>query len=377
MSRERSRIPSLLLLSTLLSTLHGGLPPCGMASPDFEAGHPAASSMPLSSDRDAASFGPAPRGADGRFENPVGPLSHGSLGVRLSFFARRLGGFFRGRSGAPERVPNDGVFVRENARHSVPSVTWIGHSTLLVQMDHVSFLTDPIWSQKPSPISFLGPRRFVAPGLALEDLPPIDFVIVSHNHYDHLDLPTLRALAERDPETHFLVPLGNAALLRGEGIARVTELDWGQTVEYEGVEIHCLPAQHWSKRGLRDDDRALWSSWAVRGAERRFFFAGDTGYFDGFARIGEALGPFDLVAMPIGAYEPVRMMRASHLNPEEAVQAGVELAGSRVMAMHFGTFDLSDEPLDEPPRRFRAAAAASPIEAGSAWLLRIGETRRF
>ncbi len=322
-------------------------------------------------------LGPAPRDADGLFLNPTGRLSHGSFGVRFPFFLRRFAGFFRSRPGAPDRVPNDGALLRENARHSKPTLTWVGHSTLLVQMDHVTFLTDPIWSEKPSPISFLGPRRFVSPGLALEDLPPIDFVVVSHNHYDHLDLPTLRALAERDPETLFLVPQGNADLLRAEGIERVMELDWGDVVERSGVTIRCLPAQHWSKRGLGDDDESLWSSWMVEGPVRKFFFAGDTGYFDGFERIGAAHGPFDLVAVPIGAYEPARMMRASHMDPEEAVQAAIDLRARQAVAMHFGTFDLSDEPLDEPPRRFRAAAHAGPLGGGAAWVLRIGETRFF
>ena len=170
---------------------------------------------------EADRLGPAPRDADGRFTNPGGDSSHGSFGVRFPFFLRRFGGFFRGRPGVPIRIDNDGAFLRENAMHSAPTVTWVGHATLLVQMDHVTFLTDPIWSDKPSPISFLGPRRFVSPGVALEDLPPIDFVVISHNHYDHLDLPTLAALAERDPKTRFLVPLGNARLLRNAGIERV------------------------------------------------------------------------------------------------------------------------------------------------------------
>jgi N-acyl-phosphatidylethanolamine-hydrolysing phospholipase D len=274
-------------------------------------------------------------------------------------------------------VDNDGAFLRDNARQSVPTVTWIGHGTLLVQMDRVTFLTDPIWSDKPSPLSFAGPRRFVAPGLALEDLPPIDFVVVSHNHYDHLDLPTLVALAERDPETRFLVPLANAELLRKNGIANVEELDWGDVREHEGVVVHCLPARHWSQRGVGDRRRALWSSWAVTGPTRRFYFAGDTGYFDGFARISKALGPFELAALPIGAYLPVKMMQQAHLNPEEAVQAAVDLRAQRALAMHFGTFDLSDEPLDEPPRRFREGAAAGPLGADRAWVMRIGEMREF
>jgi len=325
----------------------------------------------------AGALGPAPRDADGRFANPDGPLSHGSIAVRFPFFLRRIAGSFRDRPGAPAQLANDGAFLRENARHSVPTATWIGHATLLVQMDHVTFLTDPIWSDTASPVSFAGPRRFVPPGLALEDLPPIDFVLVSHNHYDHLDLATLVALAERDPETRFFVPLANADLLRERGIANVEELDWGEARGHAGVLVHCLPARHWSRRGVGDQGRALWSSWAVSGPERRFYFAGDTGYFDGFALIADALGPFDLAAVPIGAYRPVKMMQEAHLNPEEAVQAVLDLRAQRALAMHFGTFDLSDEPLDEPPRRFRDAAATSALGADDAWVLRIGETREF
>jgi N-acyl-phosphatidylethanolamine-hydrolysing phospholipase D len=323
-------------------------------------------------------FVPAPRDAEGRFTNGRGALSHGGLDVRLPFFLRRIASPFRSDDGAPTRTDNDGAFLRENARHSVPTVTWIGHSTLLVQMAHLTFLTDPIWSDTPSPISFLGPKRFVDPGVAIDDLPPIDFVVVSHNHYDHLDLPTLRALARRRPATRFVVPLGNAELLREEGIENVTELDWGGVHAVGGVTIHCLPAQHWSKRGIGDDRQALWASWAVIGPERRFYFSGDSGYFDGFARIGEALGPFDLAAVAIGAYEPKAMMRASHLDPEEAVRAAVELRAARAVAIHFGTFDLSDEPLDEPPRRFlEAAATRSALAGGAAWILDVGETRAF
>jgi N-acyl-phosphatidylethanolamine-hydrolysing phospholipase D len=322
-------------------------------------------------------LGPAPRDADGRFSSHAVTLGQGSLGVRFPFFLRRVAGAFRTRPGAPARRANDGAFLRENARHSLPTVTWIGHATLLVQMDHVTFLTDPIWSDTASPISFAGPRRFVAPGIAIADLPPIDFVLISHNHYDHLDLATLEQLAERDPKTRFYVPLENGALLRKRGVSNVAELDWGDVRKQTGVTIHCLPSQHWSKRGANDDRKALWSSWAVTGPERRFYFAGDTGYFDGFARIAAELAPFDLAAVPIGAYEPKAMMHASHLNPEEAIRAAVDLGARRALAMHFGTFDLSDEPLDEPPRRFRAAAEQQGLGSETAWVLRIGEMRTF
>ena len=322
-------------------------------------------------------FAGAPRGDNGRFTNIGGDIGHGTFRVRFPFFMRRLGTYFRDGDGAPELVANDGAFLRENALHSVPTVTWVGHATLLVQLEHVTFLTDPIWSDSPSPVPFLGPGRYVEPGLAIDDLPPVDFVLISHNHYDHLDLPTLRSLAERNPETLFYVPLGNASLLREQGIDKVEELDWGQTAVYKGVTIHCLPSQHWSKRTLTDDHEALWSSWAVTGTERRFYFAGDTGYFPGFRAIGNRLGPFDLAALPIGAYAPRAMMRESHMNPEEALLAAVDLQASRALAIHFGTFDLSDEPLAEPPLRFRNAARKSDLGEEAAWVFAIGETRQF
>jgi N-acyl-phosphatidylethanolamine-hydrolysing phospholipase D len=326
---------------------------------------------------DLSSLGPAPRDARGRFVNAVGELPRGSFSVHFPFFLRRVAGSFRTRPGAPAKAANDGAFLRANAKHSTPTVTWIGHATLLVQMDHVTFLTDPIWAKTASPLAFAGPRRFVAPGLTIEELPAIDFVVVSHNHFDHLDLSSLVALSERDAATRFYVPLGNGALLRENGIANVTELDWGESREQGAVRIVCLPAQHWSKRGLNDDNKALWSSWAVVGPERRFYFAGDTGYFDGFAKIAETFGSFDLAAVPIGAYEPAAMMRASHMTPEQAFRAALDLRARRALAMHYGTFDLSDEPLDEPPRRFLEAATQQGHDSESAWMLSIGETRLF
>ena len=322
-------------------------------------------------------FSGAPRNDDGRFTNIVGDIGHGTAGIRVPFMLRRLGTYFRDGDGAPEWVANDGAFLRENARHSIPTVTWIGHATLLVQVEHVTFLTDPTWSNRPSPVPLIGPKRYVKPGLEMENLPPIDFVVISHNHYDHLDLPTLRALEKLNPEVEFFVPVGNGDLLRQQGLEHVTELDWGQSTNYKGATIHCLPSQHWSKRSLRDTQKALWSSWAVTGDQRRFYFAGDTGYFPGFKAIGQRLGPFDLVAVPIGAYEPRAMMRESHMNPEEAVDAAQDLGASRAVAIHFGTFDLSDEPLAEPPLRFKNAASSQALGEDNAWVLNIGETREF
>ena len=320
-------------------------------------------------------FESAPRDNQGRFTNQNGELSHGSLPVRLGFYLRRFGTLFRSDNGAPERVTNEGAFLRDNS--TVPTVTWIGHATLLVQMQGISFLTDPIWSQTPSPLPPVGPSRWVDPGMAIEDLPVIDFVVISHNHFDHLDLPTLRKLAARNPDTIFFVPLGNADLLIENGISQVQELDWGQTARYNNIQVHCLPTQHWSKRNLSDTRKSLWASWAVIGSEKRFYFAGDTGYFAGFKQIGAKLGPFDLAAVPIGAYEPHAMMAETHMNPEEAVQVALDVQADTALAIHFGTFDLSDEPLSEPPLRFKTAAKETILGADKSWVMDIGETRKF
>jgi N-acyl-phosphatidylethanolamine-hydrolysing phospholipase D len=318
-------------------------------------------------------LGPAPRDAAGRFRNPDGAGPGAPLSVTLPFFARRVFGLLRSPAGAPERVPDA---LEELAHHSDATVTWIGHATVLVRQGDVRWLTDPNWSERAGPGGPFGARRFVAPGLALAELPPLDFVVISHNHYDHLDLPTLVELHRLQPDVPFLVPLGNGALLREEGIGDVRELDWGESQEIRSVRVECLPSQHWSRRSPFDANAALWSSWAVIGAGRRVYFSGDTGAFPGFATIGRRLGPFDLALLPIGAYAPEAMMRAVHLNPEEAVEAGRALAAQRVLAIHWGTFDLTDEPIGEPPERFRRAAQAAGL-GDRGWVFRIGETRAF
>jgi len=315
---------------------------------------------------------------EGGFRNPGGLAGHGqaSPSITFPFFLRRIASSFsRSTRDIPAKVSNDGRFLRENAAASVPTVTWVGHSTLLVQMAHMTFLTDPIWSPTASPIAGMGPRRFLEPGLAMEDLPRIDFVVVSHNHYDHMDLETLRLLAKNG--ARIFVPLGNAQTLHSAGIDGVEELDWWESRAVGQVEVHCVPARHWSRRGLFDEDRALWSGWVVVASDRRFYFAGDTGFFDGFSGIGERLGPFDLAALPIGAYEPQAMMAPAHLSPEEAVEAAVSLGASRTIAVHFGTFDLSDEPIGEPPKRFRAASDIAGRGQEVDWVLSVGETRMW
>jgi L-ascorbate metabolism protein UlaG (beta-lactamase superfamily) len=279
---------------------------------------------------------------------------------------------------APRRValpvaPNDGRSLRENA--AAATVTWIGHSTLLVQVDGVNLLTDPQWSERASPWSFAGPSRVMPPGLRFEDLPPIDVVLISHDHYDHLDLPTVRRLwAAHRPR--FVAPLGFRAWFAELGIDAVDELDWWETRAIKGLTLVCLPAQHWSARTPWDENRRLWSGWAVLGRDRRLYFAGDTGYYAPLLQeIGRRLGPFDVGALPIGAYMPRAMMGASHLMPEEALQAFDDVRARRLVPIHWGTFDLAHEPLDEPRSRLEAEGRRRGLDPERLWILHHGETR--
>ncbi len=304
-----------------------------------------------------------------RFHNPVEPPDPPSAGVRAGLWLRKIWTSFAPRPGAAPRVPYDRAAIARN-----PSLTWIGHSTFLVRMDGVTFLTDPIFSDRAGPVSFAGPRRAVPPGVPLDSLPAVDFVLLSHDHYDHADLPSVKRLAERGAS--FVVPLGMGELVREAG-GEAIELDWWGEVTLAGVRIHCVPAQHQGGRSLGDRGQRLWAGWVVVGATRRFYHAGDTGYGAEFGAVGERLGPIDLAAVPIGAYRPAEMMRYVHTTPEEALSIGMDVGARRVVAMHFGTFDLADEPLDEPPRRFQAEAGRLGLGPDRAWILNIGETREW
>jgi N-acyl-phosphatidylethanolamine-hydrolysing phospholipase D len=293
----------------------------------------------------------------------------GGVSEALPFFARRMWASIFPRPGAAPRVPFDAA-----ALHSDPAVTWIGHATLLVRMEGATFLTDPMFSRRASPLPFAGPRRLVEPGVPLSDLPKIDFVVLSHDHYDHTDARSIRVLAARG--TPFVVPTGMGALVRGWG-AQATELGWWERTTVGPLRIHCVPARHFSGRSLTDRNRRLWSGWVIEGDTRRFYFAGDTAFFPGFGEIGQRLGPPDLAAMPIGAYLPQVIMKPVHVTPEEALRGATEAGAKRVLGMHFGTFDLTDEPLDEPPARFRAEATRLGLAEDRAWVLKVGETRAW
>lgn len=271
---------------------------------------------------------------------------------------------------------NDPAWLRAN-REQI-TLTWVGHATFLLQVGGLNILTDPQFSERASPFAFMGPQRIMPPGLALEELPPIDVVIVSHNHYDHLDLPSLRRLDRQWAPGHrprFFVPLGNAPLLAGEGIDDVVELDWWEQATFRGLALHAVPVQHFSARTLFDRNEALWAGWVLEHPRLRFFFTGDTGYSADFLEIGARLGPMDLSAIAIGHYAPRWFMEAMHVNPEEAVRVHKDVRSRFSVGMHWGTFPLTDEPLDEPPRRLAAAAQAAHLAPGSFIVMQHGETR--
>jgi len=270
---------------------------------------------------------------------------------------------------------NDPKFLQQNRQQ--PTLTWIGHSTFLLQFDGTNILTDPHCSERASPVSFAGPRRKTPAGLALEELPPIDIVVISHNHYDHLDEETVQRLYERQKERppRFFVPLGVRAFFADRGIGGVVEMDWWDSLTLQDWTIHAVPVQHFSGRSLFDRNETLWAGWVLEHPEFKFFFAGDTGYSKDFRDLGTRLGPFDLAAIPIGAYEPRWFMSAVHVDPEQAVKIHQDVGARYSVGMHWGTFMLADEDMDEPPRRLTVALAAAGIPQERFFVMRHGDTR--
>jgi len=285
-------------------------------------------------------------------------------------------------------------FIGQNAlagAEMIPAVTWIGHATVLVQASGLTVLTDPIFSTRASPVQFLGPARAQKPGIAIEELPHIDVVVISHNHYDHLDRASVTALAgQAGGEPLFLVPLGLKAWLGRLGVTRAVELDWwGSHVheqECRRVEFHFTPVQHWSGRSLTDRNKTLWGGWAVLGADFHWYFSGDTGYSQDFAdtrrkfaerQTPERGGGFDIALIAVGACLPRWFMQQQHVDPLEAVQVHLDLGAKRSVGVHWGTFALADDPLDHPLHEMAGARSAKGVDEESFYLLPIGGTRRL
>jgi L-ascorbate metabolism protein UlaG (beta-lactamase superfamily) len=294
------------------------------------------------------SDGGFPKHFDGRrFYNPGAPQARPFLDVLRWKLSSR-----------PEPSP---AFISDVQQSTPPRrvessqlrITLVNHSTVLIQQRAANILTDPIWSKRAGPVSWLGPRRRRKPGVRMEDLPDIDAVLISHNHYDHLDLRTLRQIAARGRST-FIVAASGACLLRSEKVEPVYELDWGESLTLSGFNVHCVPALHFSARGILDRNKTLWCGYAIEFRERLVYFAGDTAFGDHFAQVRNNFGRPDFALLPIGAYEPRWFMSPVHMAPEEAVRAHEILGAKTSIAIHHGTFQLADDGIDTPQRQLMA-----------------------
>lgn len=293
--------------------------------------------------------GPVSGNFDGKRFRSAEPMD-GRFGSFLRWITNRDRGFWRDFTDTPPGPPPP-----ERVRSGALRATFVNHSTVLLQMDGLNFLSDPVWSERISPVSFAGPRRHRPPGLRFEDLPPIDAVLVSHNHYDHMDLETLRRLSRAHRPAVF-VGLGNAAYLTRRGVPRAMDRDWWQSASITPeVTVTAVPARHFSSRSLTDRDRTLWCGWVVTGPSGSFYFAGDTGWGAHFEAIGKRFPDLSLALLPIGAYRPRWFMAPAHIDPEDAVRAHETLGARESVAIHFGTFEQADDGELEPLVDLKAA----------------------
>jgi L-ascorbate metabolism protein UlaG (beta-lactamase superfamily) len=278
-------------------------------------------------------------------------------------------------------IPADHALSMEESLSLYNSITedkisWLGHASFLINISDVTILTDPFLTGFASPVPWVGPKRIVDPGISIENLPPIDVVLVSHSHYDHLDDRTIRSLRNKE-KIHVVVPLGLKSFFEKRGYKKVTELDWGGSIRVENIKITSHPAVHDSARSISDHNKTLWSSWVIESPIKRLLFIGDTGYSQSvYSRIGEQYGSFDYAIIPIGAYEPRELMWMSHVTPEEAVSIGSDLRAHTLIASHWGTVSsLSDEPMFEPQKRFKKSAVSNGFHERNLWVMKVGEAR--
>ncbi|NWV90892.1 NAPEP phospholipase, partial [Machaerirhynchus nigripectus] len=328
------------------------------------------------------------RGKDGRFVNPWPTWKSPTLSniLKWSLMEKDNSNVPRSKQELDKELPVlQPYFVQtpEDAGKTGAGmrVTWLGHATVMVEMDELVFLTDPIFSQRASPIQLLGPKRFRGPPCTVAQLPKIDAVLISHTHYDHLDYNTVASLNERfGSELRWFVPLGLLQWMQRCGCENVIELDWWEencVPGHDAVTFVFTPSQHWCKRTVTDDNKVLWGSWSVLGPWNRFFFAGDTGYCFAFEQIGKRFGPFDLAAIPIGAYEPRWFMKYQHVDPEEAVRIHIDVQAKKSVAIHWGTFALANEYYLDPPVKLNEALERYGLKKDDFFLLRHGESRNL
>lgn len=312
----------------------------------------------------------------GYFRNPPGgPRRRFSLYKRFFFFLRRmfhLPPIFPDNFITPHKIALQTYHELEKEH----TLTWLGHSTFLIKLNRLTILTDPFLTTYASPIAGIGPKRYSPPGIALADLPQIDIIIVSHDHYDHCDARTLSSLRNK-AKIHVVAPLRLGGLFKKLGYKHIHELDWHDTWTHNNISICALPAYHYSKRDLFTRNRSLWAAYAINYNKKKIYFSGDTAYGTIFPELGNKYGPFDYALVSIGAYDPPAFMQTGHLSPEQAVKVGQDLRAKTLVAMHWGTIILSDEPPLEPPLRFYHAAQLANYPYHGIWILNIGETRKI
>jgi L-ascorbate metabolism protein UlaG (beta-lactamase superfamily) len=302
-----------------------------------------------------------------RFHNPGRAGQRSLWQVLVWVLTRRKQPWPRWIDDPPRPAPASRLASHESA------ITFVNHSTFLLQLGGLNILTDPVWSKRVSPLSWAGPRRVRRPGIPFDHLSPIDVVLLSHNHYDHLDLATLGRLQARDAPL-IVAGLGNRRFLEPRGLPRVQEIDWWQTLPlHNGLRVTMTPALHYSRRGLFDQNRSLWGGFWLEQGGRRIYFTGDSAYGGHFGQIRATLGAPELALLPIGAYEPRWFMGRVHMNPEEAVRAHLDLGSTLSIGMHFGTFQLTDEPIDEPVRALRESLLRHHVPDGAFRVLEAGE----
>ncbi len=316
-------------------------------------------------------------GKDGRFHN-LEP-KHEVSGCKLKTIAKFSLKWLFGKMQAPLALPAKHVVSKAEtiaayqSAQAEDTMTWLGHACFIIKLNGVTILTDPFLAERAGIWKF-GPKRYISSALSVNELPPVDIILLSHNHYDHLCMPTIKALPNKD-KVQVIIPLGLRSYFEPYGYQHIHECDWYDEVQIGAIKITALPCVHFSRRGLFDYNKSLWHSYAIAAGQQQIYFSGDTAYGSCFKAIGTQFGSFSHAIIGIGAYSPRAVMQHSHATPEEAVQIGVDIKAATLVGMHWGTIVLSTEPAFEPPERFRQAGEKQGYRQDQLWIMAIGETR--